>query len=136
MYAGFKVFINHYLVGVEFNFYAIEQGFIAGNTGSDLVQGQDHFLDIRHNAVGEYKGQIAGNRILLGWDQVVAAQALLCGAAASLEVAEGLDHDPASAEHIGELRNVFAVLDGLVKGTGEVFAYQKGKIGIVCLIFL
>ena len=23
-----------------------------------------------------------------------------------------------------------------VKGTGEVFAYQKGKIGIVCLIFL
>ena len=45
-------------------------------------------------------------------------------------------HDPASAEHIGELGNVFTVLDGLVKGAGEVFAYQKGKIGIVCLIFL
>ena len=56
LYAGFKVFVNHYLVGVEFYFYAVEQGLIAGNTGSDLVQCQDHFLDIRHNAVGEDKG--------------------------------------------------------------------------------
>ena len=49
------------------------------------VQGQKHFLDIRHDAVGEYQGQVTRHGILQGGNQVVAAEALLRGPASSLE---------------------------------------------------
>ena len=54
--AGFKVSVDHHLIGIELDLNTVEQSFVAGNAGSHLVQGQKHFLDIRHDAVGEYQG--------------------------------------------------------------------------------
>ena len=89
-----------------------------------------------HDAVGEYQGQVTRHGILQGGNQVVAAEALLRGPASSLEVTEGLNHDSSSAEHVGQLGNVLAVFNGFVEGFGKVLAYQKGKVGVVCLILL
>ena len=86
--------------------------------------------------MGEYQGQVTRHGILQGGNQVVAAEALLRGPASSLEVTEGLNHDSSSAEHVGQLGNVLAVFNGFVEGFGKVLAYQKGKVGVVCLILL
>ena len=104
--------------------------------GVTLSRGQEHFLDVRHDAVWEYKGEVPGHGILKRGYQVIAAKAFFCCTASPLEVTKGLYHDTAAAEHVGKLGNVLAVFNGLVKGLGEVLADKKGKVGVVGLIFL
>ena len=94
--AGFKVSVDHHLIGVELDLNTVEQSFVAGNAGSHLVRARSISLDIRSVRWGN-AGTGARHGILQGGNQVVAAEALLRGPASSLEVTEGLNHDSSSA---------------------------------------
>ena len=132
---GFKVSVYHHLIGVEFNLNTVEQSFVAGNAGSYLVQCQKHFLDIRHDAVGNTRDRSPGTASFRVGIRLL-RQRRSSVVRRPLEVTEGLNHNSSSAEHVGQLGNVLAVFNGFVEGFGKVLAYQKGKVGVVCLILL
>ena len=82
------------------------------------------------------EGQIARYRILERRDQVVAAHALFRRSPASPEIAEGLHHDPVSAEHVGELRDLLAVFDRRPEGLRKVLGDEQREVRIVRLVLL
>ena len=97
-----------HLIGIKFHFHTVEKSLIAGNARGDFIQCQKHFFNVHHDSVRKDQGQIARNGILQRRYKIVAAEALFCGAAASLEISEGLNQYLAIAEHIAELGDVFA----------------------------
>lgn len=48
---------------------------------------------------------------------------------------EGLDEDLSVAEHVGELGDVFTILDRGLERFCEVLGYQDREVGVVCLVF-
>ena len=61
---GLEILIYHHFIGVEFHLHAVKQGLVAGDPGRYLVQGQEHFLDVHHDPVGQHQGQISRHCVL------------------------------------------------------------------------
>ena len=61
--AGAEVFVYDNFVGIEFDFYAVQQCLIAGDTRCYFVEGFDHLGNVDHDTVREYQGKVARNGI-------------------------------------------------------------------------
>ena len=83
----------------------------------------------------QYQREVSGHSVLQCGDQVVAAHALFRSSSASSKVSERLHHDAVSAEHVGELGDLLAVLDGSSEWLCEILGDKQGKVGVVCLVF-
>ena len=86
-----------------------------------------------HDSVGKYQGQISRYCIFQGWNQVVSAQPLFCRTPAPAEVSEGLHHDFTIAEHVAQLGDLFAVLDGCLEGLRKFLDTSRAKLGLLVL---
>ncbi len=60
---GAEVFVYDNFVGIEFDFYAVQQCLIAGDTRCYFVEGFDHLSNVDHETVREYQGKVARNGI-------------------------------------------------------------------------
>ncbi len=58
--AGAEVFVYDNFVGIEFNFHAVKQCLIAGDTRCYFVEGFDHLGNVDHDTVREYQERSPG----------------------------------------------------------------------------
>ena len=94
--------------------------------GVTLSRGFDHLGNVDHDTVREYR-EGRPERHLLRSDQVIAAETLFCRSSSAFEIAVRLNEDPAVAEHVGKLCDLFAVLDRGFKWFRKVLGYQGGQ---------
>ena len=128
-----ELLIHLYLIGIELDFGAVKQRFLACKAGYHLIYSLYEFDYIHKSSVRHCGCKVTCHRVRKGRTNVTARQILLPCALTCQNITVSLNEDVTVGKHIHKFADFLCIRYRLIKRRTEIVAAKNSEVRIVAL---